>query len=272
MKAVLLGADDLKALEGIADRTIGLRDALRNGLVLCACLNALKPKAVAKLPKVPKESATRFAKLEPLQTYFRACHVAGLSDRDCLKADEWLDGSTLTPLYDHLSALCRLFPTAPKFVPPGGLRKAPTKGGASRSALGGVVPYMTADDIAASKRGDKHGKVTRSAVAVGNTAFRGATSNASAAKAVFEAEKGTGVCPSQGLSSGRPSLANSTAKTRAGVQTTVRSNTGATHSFAESETIAFSEFINETLVCPPLRPRPVPCPQPLLAPPLLVLA
>jgi len=90
------------------------------------------------------------------------------------------------------------------------------------------------------------GTVTRSAAAVGNSGFMGAASNASAAKAVFEAEKGGG--RERGASGGKPQLkkAESTAQ-RTGVQTTVRSNTGATHSFAESETIAFSEFINETL-------------------------
>ena len=75
-----------------------------------------------------------------------------------------------------------------QFVPPGGLRKAPTKGGASKSALGGVVPFATADDL--RKKG-AHGKVTRTVVATGNSAFRSAGSNASAAKAVFEAEKGS---------------------------------------------------------------------------------
>ena len=125
-------------------------------------------------------------------------------------------------------------------VPPGGLRKAPTKG--SKVNVGGVVPHFTADDHMRSKSPSKHGKVTRTAVARGTSDFRAATSNASAAKAVFEAEKGKG---SKGGPGGLTKVPSS--KQRTGVQTTVRSNTGATHSFAESETIAFSEFINETL-------------------------
>jgi len=246
VRAVLMSADDLPGLALLNDRTICLREQLRSGLVLCAVLNALKPRSVGKL-KVPSASATRFAKLEPLQTYRHACGAAGLTERDCLSPEEWLDGGSLQPLYEHLSALCRVFPSAPKFVPPGGLRKAPTKGGASRSALGGVVPFATADDV--RKKG-QHGKVTRTAVATGNSAFRGATSNASAAKAVFEAEKGPTNAlglPSQGLGGPAKLSKAASSQQRTGVQTTVRSNTGATHSFAESETIAFSEFINETL-------------------------
>ena len=90
---------------------------------------------------------------------------------------------------------------------------------------------------------------TQSAAALGNSAFRHATSNASAARAVFDVEKSGGVrtsLPPPPPSRGR-AQASSAAATRTGKSTTVRSATGGTHSFAESETIAFSEFINETL-------------------------
>ena len=229
----------------LSDRSVPLRDTLRNGVVLCAALNALKPKSIGKV-RTPGPSATRFARLEPLQTYKAACAKCGLTERDLLPPDEWLDGQSLTPIYEHLAALCRIFPRAPKFVPPGGLRKAPTKG-SSRLVTGGVVPFTTADDHIKQRGIDAHGKVTRSAVAVGNSAFKGATSNASAAKAVFEAEKSGSAASRRG--SARPEMSRSggSSRQRTGVQTTVRSNTGATHSFAESETIAFSEFINETL-------------------------
>ena len=74
VRAVLMRADDLAGLGLLGDRSVPLREQLRNGLVLCAVLNAFKPRSVGKL-KVPSASATRFAKLEPLQQYFRACHT-----------------------------------------------------------------------------------------------------------------------------------------------------------------------------------------------------
>ena len=65
---------------------------------------------------------------------------------------------------------------------------------------------------------------------------RGGRKRALAAKAIFEIEKGV------------KSGATETAEAKgSGAKVTVRSATGATHSFAESETIAFSEYINETL-------------------------
>ena len=254
IKAVLLGADDLKTLTILNNRTVSIRENLRNGIILCGVLNALKPRTIGRV-KVPSATATRFAKLEPLQSYLNGCHSVGLTDRDCLKPADWLDGEKLADIYDHLSALCRIFPKAPKFIPPGGLRKAPTKGGASKSSLGGVVPAYTADDVMKTKSFAR-GKAVKSAAAVGNSAFHTATSNASAAKAVFEAEtkhgKVTKSGPTDGLGLKKAESVSGKAQTQhqrrtQGVQSTVRSNYGATHSFAESETIAFSEFINETL-------------------------
>ena len=80
--------------------------------------------------------------------------------------------------------------------------------------MGGVVPFATADDIMKSK--GNHGKVTRSAVAAGNSAFKGAGSNAMAAKAVFEAEKTGGSVPVSGAHERRES-ATAKAGARGGV-------------------------------------------------------
>ena len=127
LKQVFLATDQPKALHSIADDTITLRDHPRSGVVLCVALNALKQGACAKV-KPPSATAARFARLEPLNTYRRACQSIGLGDRDCLAADEWLDGKTMTPLLEHLGALSRVLgPSAPKFTPPGGMRKVPTK-------------------------------------------------------------------------------------------------------------------------------------------------
>ena len=134
LRQVLLGADDMKAVEAVGKRAVRLREQLRSGLVLCAVLNALQPRSVGRV-RAPAATATRFAKLEPLQQYKRACHAAGLTERDTLPPDEWLDGDTYEALYDHLSALCRIFPKAPRFTPPGGARRAPTRGGAGKLAL-----------------------------------------------------------------------------------------------------------------------------------------
>ena len=111
-----------------------------SGIVLCTLVNALKPNTVGKV-KTPAANASRFAKLEALNAYKRGCASLGLTERDCLEPTSWLEGdaSSMEALCEHLSALSRLFPKAPKFVPPGGLRKAPTKGGASKSSLGAVA-------------------------------------------------------------------------------------------------------------------------------------
>ena len=88
IKAVLLGVDDLKTLTILNNRTVSIRENLRNGIILCGVLNALKPRTIGRV-KVPSATATRFAKLEPLQSYLNGCHSVGLTDRDCLKPADW---------------------------------------------------------------------------------------------------------------------------------------------------------------------------------------
>ena len=55
---VLTGADSASTLGLLNDRSVGLRDALRNGIVFCGGLNALRPGSIKRMPKPPAASAT----------------------------------------------------------------------------------------------------------------------------------------------------------------------------------------------------------------------
>ena len=282
LKEVFLTADQPKLLNVISDNTITLRDHLRSGVVLCSALNCLKPGTVGRV-KPPSATASRFARLEPLTTYKNACVSLGLGEKDCLPPAEWLDGKTMTPLLDHIPPLTRYVKGAPKLQggERGGLKKAPTK---ANAATRGAAPGMTARDMFAEKKGAaavvKPTSPTPASRA--GAANRGAKSNAAAARAVFEIDKGTGPGTAVPIKSARERAASGagkktdqsqkmtvrpmprsarmpTAHTLSDpthpsslsfaslIRSQVRTATGATHSFAESETIAFSDYINEAL-------------------------
>ena len=202
LKAVFLSVDDMKSLALFSDRKVSLREHLRSGVVLCSLVNALKPNTVGKV-KTPAANASRFAKLEALNAYKRGCASLGLTERDCLEPTSWLEGdaSSMEALCEHLSALSRLFPKAPKFVHAANAPGTPKRKGANK--LGGGGGPRAAPLISAREQfGDKASKnvVTRKSVGAaggGANAWRANDSNANAARAVFEVEK-TGLTPKKG--------------------------------------------------------------------------
>ncbi|KAL1522012.1 hypothetical protein AB1Y20_021657 [Prymnesium parvum] len=215
LRDVLLAAHDLQTLElALAPRPV--REVLRSGEVLCRVLGALSPPH-ARHPK----AGGRFVHLENLSVYASGCRALGVAADDCLDPSAWLDGASIAPLLPHLRALCRAAPNAPQLC-----LAAPAAGGKSRvraklsakEAVGGVAT------TAESRRSMGEG-----------------LTNAKGAKAFFAASErrnGGGkrvTVAARGKAAGEAAVRS------------VRSAMGATHSFAESETRAFTLHVNQSL-------------------------
>lgn len=221
LQAIFMSGDSLAALRSLRSEK-PLREVLRNGELLCVALNALRPGL-----DIRSKAGPRFVQLENLTSYAAGCRSLGLPEADLLPPQEWLDGSTITPLVDHLRALSAVVSTPAAF----GLAHGTRPKRSARQVRSGLSAKQVTEISSTSS------------VAFAKEQWKAARTNQSAARAFFSAAadaRARAARPVERVASQEP-------KQHVAKSLRMVSHMGATHSFAESETIAFTIHINKTL-------------------------
>ncbi|KAL3919200.1 MAG: hypothetical protein SGPRY_005718, partial [Prymnesium sp.] len=226
LRAVLMQAGDIETLNLLKSEA-SMLESLKSGEVLCKMLNAIRSDAVRQ----PKAGG-RFVHLENLSAYASATRAIGLAPQDCLDPAAWLDGASFELLLPHLVALCRSLPSAPPLQ----LKSyvAAEIGGKSR-----VRTTLSAKEAAHKTNPELQEQQRRSMEQI----------NTRGAKAFFSKSEKPSAARGTGMRAPRRVVGN-TEVTHSSASTTIRSvksAMGATHSFAESETRAFTLHVNQSL-------------------------